>query len=791
MSQRRKTLRTPEASPNTLVLDRRAELLRRIVLGFVTALIVARPLVLGEDPGWLVPFSGIANPFLTVLWFLAAVGWALWRAWAPEARWDGHWLEIPFAILVAITFVSAWTAHYQHPAFLIAWEWLIMLLAFGLVRRLARTALESRGLLAALLATGVSLGGYALYQYFVELPRDRVAFADPEVLRRRIREQLDVNLAADDPQLENWRKRISQDNAFATFTHPNSFAGFLALLLPSAVGLAIVSMRKALPPSLLPGRAREIIAWASVALLSAGLILTHSRGAIVATFVVALGALILALARRRLGINWLVWGGAASAFAIVAVLLVAQTPLGSYGLDRAGHSLGLRTGYWAATWDIIKTYPVLGVGPGNFGRIYPQFMDPRAAEKIQDPHNLFLEVWACSGILAMLTLLVLLAGLFWNLRGVWRQALTADVLDSGDDDLKSEPSIPWEFYAGGLAGLVLAFLLRAAELDGWQIIAEALLSAGRALTWCLAFAAFASVRWAGPGRCLAIAGGVLAMLINFLVSGGFSHTSVTLPLWAMAALALRAAPFAGRLAPASARVARALPLAISSGLGLAYFLMVFMPVSSCATYLGEARNHYGEMEGVPGWLNSIRPRLEKSPSREAQAGALPYLQDYILKPLAEATEADPGNSHPHLELTKWLGERWLLLPAEDVMQRALQQVQTAEKIDPDNRECFISEYRLRLILAERDKQNQNLHYAKATKALRSAVERDPTEARLHFILAEALFVAGDPVQGRVEAKAARTLDEESTDFTRQLDAGERLQLSKWLEAPKSPHSPQP
>ena len=58
--------------------------LRRGLLGLVTALIVARPLVAGEDPGLLAPLSSTTNLVLTLLWLFAVLGWAIWRAWSGD-----------------------------------------------------------------------------------------------------------------------------------------------------------------------------------------------------------------------------------------------------------------------------------------------------------------------------------------------------------------------------------------------------------------------------------------------------------------------------------------------------------------------------------------------------------------------------------------------------------------------------------------------------------------------------------------------------------------------------------
>ena len=48
-----------------------------------------------------------------------------------------------------------------------------------------------------------------------------------------------------------------------------------------------------------------------------------------------------------------------------ALVLAARTDWGASGLDKAVYSVGLRTGYWTATWDMIREHPWLGVGPGR------------------------------------------------------------------------------------------------------------------------------------------------------------------------------------------------------------------------------------------------------------------------------------------------------------------------------------------------------------------------------------------------------------------------------------------
>src|SRR4051794_21914797 len=69
----------PEIAPKSTLTG--PVLLRRALLVLVTALLVARPLVLGEDPGLIDNLSDPLGMVLTMLWLVAAAGWAVWRFW--------------------------------------------------------------------------------------------------------------------------------------------------------------------------------------------------------------------------------------------------------------------------------------------------------------------------------------------------------------------------------------------------------------------------------------------------------------------------------------------------------------------------------------------------------------------------------------------------------------------------------------------------------------------------------------------------------------------------------------
>src|SRR5260370_38650685 len=95
----------------------------------------------------------------------------------------------------------------------------------------------------------------------------------------------------------------------------------------------------------------------------------------------------------------------------------------------------------------------------------------------------------------------------------------------------------WDLILGGMAGLLLGFLLRAGDLSADQLPLEAGLSCARSLIWFAVFALLNGIPWAGSARTLARATGVAAPLLNLGVSGAISRPSVAQPFCAMCALA--------------------------------------------------------------------------------------------------------------------------------------------------------------------------------------------------------------------------------------------------------------
>jgi hypothetical protein len=781
-------------------------------------------MVLGEDPGLLASVSNSSGLILNVGWLLAGVGWSAWQLWTA-ARWRGSWVEVGLLATVGCVLLSAAiAASYKHPAWLITWEWFILLVAFCLVRQLTRNPGDNRGLLAALLATGVTISAYAVFQYTVEFPEARASLANRAQLRRELA-AIDVFVETDpaklwpddvvgllaafpaqpfpsgipwgavlmcaepdaseeDIDLARWEERIQMAHVFGTYSHPNSFAGFLALLLPAALGVAVVCWRQGADRH----RAWSLLAAGCAGLIACALWLTHSRGAVLG--VVAAGVSVgCLLARSFLQRQKM----------LVAVLLVASIALAWFAWQQGWVSAAFgkdtqtsarRLDYWTATWKLITDHPWLGVGPGNFGRFYPRYMVPSAFEKLKDPHNFVLEMWANSGVFSALALLATLGILFWKL---WRAtAVEPKTLEAGLP--APNQGLRWEFYLGGVAGLLVGFVLRAGTMAPEVIPLEGLLAGGRSIAWFTAFAVIDSVLWRGSSRPLVLGAGVLALLINLLVSAGIALPSVAQPLWIMAALALNTA---GVGETAVSRAAdnstswlwRFLPLPALAGAWLAYVGFIFSPITSAENSARDARRHYLEwvQKVEPDWRARYQKTAKDDVRRRVSLAANEFLETRIIRKLEAAVDTDPGNVRWLTELSHWTGERWKLLAAlERIEDGPMKYADRACRLDPEGKEGYQARSRLYRTFAQAAQKSATPAvapqlYGKAAAALHEAVKRDPAEPRIHYQHAELLFLAGEAVEGRAAALTALQLDTQPTDAGRRLTDRQHRQIQRWLQ----------
>jgi O-antigen ligase len=184
------------------------------------------------------------------------------------------------------------------------------------------------------------------------------------------------------PLPPEYYKRLNSNRIFATLFYPNTLAGVLLLLLPPLLGVVASARRLTIP-------ARAFVAAVLAFGALACLCWSGSKGGWLLMLVLS----IVALLRLPLGKRFRV--------ALVAAVLF----LGLAGffwqfaafLKRGAPSASARLDYWQAAVRITMAHPLLGSGPGTFGRAYLAIRRPES-EPTKVTHNDYLEQASDSGL---------------------------------------------------------------------------------------------------------------------------------------------------------------------------------------------------------------------------------------------------------------------------------------------------------------------------------------------------------------------------------------------------------
>lgn len=195
------------------------------------------------------------------------------------------------------------------------------------------------------------------------------------------------------------------------FTDSNAFAGFCAAMLPV---IAVQFLRT--------GWMGKALCLVSGAFTANAVVLTRSRGAVVALAGGLLAALVLAKGRLRLAVLGLAVLGAAGAAAVVDKSFLDRAATIDQTVQRNKEaSAQLRLAIWRTSWDIFRDNP-LGVGPENFSQMLPKY-NPEIgrttiAEQVvgRDAHNTIIRCAVELGVPGVALLLGMI---------VWAFVLTA------------------------------------------------------------------------------------------------------------------------------------------------------------------------------------------------------------------------------------------------------------------------------------------------------------------------------------------------------------------------------
>jgi|SRR5579859_3396367 len=203
--------------------------------------------------------------------------------------------------------------------------------------------------------------------------------------------------------------------AYGTFEQPNPYAGFLGLVWPIAAGLAWAYLmqarqtRRAAPALAAAGLA------ALAAVMAAGLYVSFSRGAWLGA-AAAILAMVAVLPRQvwlgvllvglGLGLGWVL----AINNLLPASLTTRLAQVGDFvnvtdvtGIEITGDNFAIveRLAHWQAAEGMVRDYPWLGVGVGNYEVAYPQYSLLNWPLALGHAHMIYLNVLAESGLVGL------------------------------------------------------------------------------------------------------------------------------------------------------------------------------------------------------------------------------------------------------------------------------------------------------------------------------------------------------------------------------------------------------
>ena len=338
---------------------------------------------------------------------VATLLFGMWLLWLLKGRERGlpvTGLEAPLFLFMGARFVSAWIGIYPRMSLELFWQPLTHLVGFywlvWFFRRRGRVFLLRTLYLTAAVVCIVGLIEFV--GWYVGLPFLPV-FQEGWLQA--------AGLANPIPPV-SWRLNF-------TLTNATSLSAYLSLLIPPALAMGLNARRR-------DGRLAWW-GWAGMALVVQ--LLTRSRGGLLAlgfslpllggAAAIIYNADLLSWARRlrRRKVAWVAAGLLLMGFAGGAALL-----LPSY-LSRVS-TLYIRLEMWRCALEMVASRPFFGVGTGLYGQALRSCLSSHTAgfERFTTAHNLYLNVAAESGLIALAALLWLLARLLWIGWQRWQNA---------------------------------------------------------------------------------------------------------------------------------------------------------------------------------------------------------------------------------------------------------------------------------------------------------------------------------------------------------------------------------
>ena len=400
-----------------------------VVGGAVVLLVVHQPVIglcllsvtLPLSQVWQVSVAGAQVGVAESLLLLIVAAWFLRMATRRQIRIPHPALALPFLVFIGVQLLSLLSAQSLREGTPELLKWLEMLVVYLFMS----SELERRHvpwIVSSILVAASLQGVLGAYQFLLR------AGPDPFLLMGRFM------------------------RAYGTFRQPNPFGGYLGLLLPLALSLALWALGRVFdglrtPSIRIPaGKIRRcltfVIIGASALLIAAGIGMSWSRGAwlgLVASTVVVIGS--RSRVAGTLVITMVVLAGLLVAMGGLDLLPSALTErmagfsdyvyyathpdVANIEITDANFAVLERVAHWEAAWRMFRERPWLGIGIGQYALSYPAYALPHWSNPLGHAHNIYLHYLAETGLLG------LGAYLLWLLTAAvqaWRARASEDTL---------------------------------------------------------------------------------------------------------------------------------------------------------------------------------------------------------------------------------------------------------------------------------------------------------------------------------------------------------------------------
>ena len=581
------------------------------------------------------------------------VGAAIRGRWANRA--PGVAIALILMVVAAATSL-AWASNVRL-AIIASADRIAAVLALGVMAQTVRRWWQVRLVLAAVAATGVAYAVFCIAQVYERADtRQWIQQQKDEAIRSG-------RIVGDDPKIRLLERRAASGEVSGFFAHSNIGGGYLMACGLATLALGIARLRaERRTHRLLFG----LVTLLAGGVMAVGVVLTLSRGALLAGLVCGLGwavgglvwrwwaSLRQAVVRHWIGLLVAGWAG-------VVLLIVVTAAVGLHRGRLYGGSLTFRWHYWTGAARIIAEHPWVGIGAGNFDRHYVRHKTVEAPEEVRNPHNYLMTTATEWGVVGLTGAVLLLGAISFNLaRPVPETRAGPDRSNVGPDGRGGGIIFLW--LAPLLAGVLIA---RSAASPGQLWLIWALVPS---VIWAIAYVVLAldsdqTLRFEDDP--LPISGGLAAALLavglHNTVSFSMTYPGSACTFFALAGLAIAvrrilAGPPAIREGPTGRRASTWILAAGAVAGSVVYWPVLVAPVSKATSWLARARG--------------------------------PVITADALGSYRHAVQADPLDPVAPAELARWSIRRSQQDPAttDKALDIAIANALTAAQRDPqDNR----------------------------------------------------------------------------------------------------------